>query len=71
MHQNQNKKFYGFLLSIDTFWILMKNFELLELLTHLGPLKGKNFLKKIEKIVPNSSIIPLSIQMSFGMITFN
>ena len=47
MHQNQIlKKFYGFVLSLDTFCILMTNFEFL---TQLGPFKGSNFFKKFEK----------------------
>ena len=50
MHQNQIlKKFYGFVLSLDTFCILMTNFEFLKFLTQLGPFKGSNFFKKFEK----------------------
>ena len=38
--------------SLDTFCILMKHLEF------LGPLRGNNFFKSFEKIVPNSSNIP-------------
>ena len=66
--ENQNKKFYAFVVSLDIFCTLMKNFEFMEFLAYLETLRGKNFFKNEKKVVPNPAIFPLSIEMSFGRI---
>ena len=71
MHQNQNKKFYGFVLSLDTFSSLKTIFSIyFKFLAHLGPLRGNKVFIFKKNMYPTLQSY-LWTQMSFRMFIFN